>query len=85
MEAEKKQRRNFLKAALAAIGVVGLAGISQKKPQEISSNKEGKKIKMLTPEGKLVEIDESVYSQISAAGKKASNKEVQEWMKTSKV
>ena len=85
MEAEKKQRRNFLKAALAAIGVVGLAGISQKKPQEISSNKEGKKIKMLTPDGKLVEIDESVYSQISSTHKRASDKEVQQWMKTSKV
>lgn len=85
MEAEKKQRRNFLKVALATIGIAGLAGIYQKKSRDISPNKESKKIKMLTPDGKLVEIDESVYSQISSAQKKASNKEVQEWMKTSKV
>ena len=85
MKAKKNQRRSFLKAALATIAVVGLAKVSQKKSQKTSPNKESKKIKMLTPDGKLVEIDESVYSQISSAQQRASNKEVQEWMKTSKV
>ena len=40
---------------------------------------------MLTEDGKLVEIDESIYSQIAPAHQKASNKEVKEWMKTSKT
>ncbi|MBK5285558.1 MAG: twin-arginine translocation signal domain-containing protein [Bacteroidia bacterium] len=85
MEDEKKQRRNFLKAALATIAGAGLVKFSQKASPEISEKKENKKIKMLTPEGKLVEIDESVYAQISAGQQRVSNKEVQNWMKTSKV
>jgi pheromone shutdown protein TraB len=89
MKDEKKQRRNFLKAALAVVASAGLLKVSQKSfhkvSQKISENKEGKKIKMLTPDGKLVEIDESVYKQIASTQQRVSNKEVQDWMKTSKV
>ena len=80
MKDEKKQRRNFLKAALATIAGAVLVTASQK----TSQNREGKKIKMLTPDGKLVEIDEAVYSEMSSSQPRASNKEVQDWMKTSK-
>jgi pheromone shutdown protein TraB len=76
-----KQRRSFLKTVFAVTAIFGLANVTQ----EISVNKESKKIKMLTPDGKLVEIDESDYSQISSTQQRASNKEVQDWMKTSKT
>jgi len=85
MKDEIKQRRNFLKGALAVIAGAWLVKFSQKTSPEISENKENKKIKMLTPDGKLVEIDESVYKQIASEQQRASNKEVLDWMKTSKV
>ena len=37
------------------------------------------KIKMLTPDGKLVEVDKSVIDRAST-NKKASNKEIFDWM-----
>ena len=76
-----KQRRSFLKSVFAAAIVLGLARVSE----EISVNKGSKKIKMLTPDGKLVEIDESDYTQVAATQQRASNKEVQDWMNTSKT
>jgi hypothetical protein len=36
-------------------------------------------IKMLTADGRLVEVEKSVYEQASK-GKKAGNKEIMEWM-----
>lgn len=36
------------------------------------------KVKMLTPDGKLVEVDKSVLDR--AAKKKASNKDIFDWM-----
>jgi hypothetical protein len=44
------------------------------------SAESGEKIKMLTADGKLVEVDKSVFEKVSA-GKKASNKEILNWMK----
>ena len=38
------------------------------------------KIKMLTADGKLVEIDKAVFEE-AAKKKKASNKEIYDWMK----
>ncbi|MBI5858222.1 MAG: hypothetical protein HZB42_11325 [Sphingobacteriales bacterium] len=38
------------------------------------------KIKMLTADGKLVEVDKTAFEQVSKK-KKASNKEVYDWMK----
>jgi predicted SnoaL-like aldol condensation-catalyzing enzyme len=37
------------------------------------------KIKMLTPDGKLVEVDKAVFEE-AAGKKKASNKEIYNWM-----
>ncbi len=81
-EENKEQRRSFLlKAVSVVIAGIGFGKIAHN-PSQV---KEVKKIKMLTEDGKLVEIDESIYSQIAPAQQKASNKEVQEWMKTSKT
>jgi predicted SnoaL-like aldol condensation-catalyzing enzyme len=38
------------------------------------------KIKMLTPDGKLVEVDKAVFEE-AAGKKKASNKDIYNWMK----
>ncbi|MES1198066.1 MAG: hypothetical protein ABUL41_02195 [Chitinophagaceae bacterium] len=37
-------------------------------------------VKMLTPDGKLVEIEKSIFEAVSKK-KKASNKEIYDWMK----
>lgn len=42
------------------------------------TSRKTEKVKMLTPDGKLVEVDKSVVDQ--AAKKKAGNKEIYEWM-----
>jgi len=39
----------------------------------------GEKIKMLTADGKLVEVDKSVYEK-AVSGQKATNKEILNWM-----
>jgi hypothetical protein len=46
-------------------------GLTEKKTEE--------QVKMLTPDGKLVTINKSVLDKVSN-GKKASNKEVYDWM-----
>jgi arylamine N-acetyltransferase len=38
------------------------------------------KVKMLTPDGKLVEIDKELLDQVTKK-KKATNKEIYDWMK----
>jgi len=43
-----------------------------------TSQKRGEMVKMLTPDGKLVEVERSVLEQ--AARKKASNKDIYDWM-----
>ena len=69
-------RRGFINAVLTTGTVTGF--ISQVSADPISQGS-GKKIKMLTPDGKLVEVDESVLEKITGS-KKASGKEVFEWM-----
>ena len=76
-----KKRRNFLKTALAALATLGLVAVAKKLPPTDTS----KKIKMLTPDGKLVEVDESVISIAGETQQRVSNKEIQDWMKTSKT
>ena len=44
------------------------------------SKKETEKIKMLTPDGKLVEVDKDVLDKITG-NKKASNEDIFNWMK----
>ncbi len=43
------------------------------------AKKETEKIKMLTPDGKLVEVDKAVFDQ-AAGKKKASNEDILNWM-----
>ena len=45
-----------------------------------SSSSKTEKIKMLTPDGKLVEVDKAVFEE-AARKKKASNKDIYNWMK----
>ncbi|MFN8250330.1 MAG: hypothetical protein U0V75_00515 [Ferruginibacter sp.] len=42
-------------------------------------NSAGEKVKMLTPDGKLVEVDKSVFEK--AEKQKADNKMILDWMK----
>ena len=76
MKKEKtmKERRGFLKSALAFGAGIGLLGMFGKKAKAES----GEKIKLLTPDGKLVEIDKTHIEKES--NERASNTEVREWM-----
>jgi len=62
---------------LAAISTFFRFPIAVKK-NAIACKPESKKIKMLTQDGRLVEIDESL---VTANKKKISNKELQHWIK----
>ena len=75
MPTKKSSRRNFINSVLAAGTATGLILpiISKSKP------KSGDKVKMLTADGKLVEVDRSVIEKATGA-KKATGKEVFEWM-----
>ncbi len=44
-----------------------------------SKKKKTERVKMLTADGKLVEVDKSVFEK-ATTGKKASNKEIYDWM-----
>ena len=61
---DNKSRRQFFSLLLSG--------------SENAANSE--KIKMLTADGKLVEIDKAVFEE-AAKKKKASNKEIYSWMK----
>jgi hypothetical protein len=45
----------------------------------LSKNKNPEKVKMLTADGKLVEVDKTIFDQLTR-DKKASNKEIYDWM-----
>ncbi len=47
--------------------------------QFFSSGKKNEKVKMLTPDGKLVEIDKKILDE-AAKKKLSSNKELYDWM-----
>ena len=68
-------RRSFISTVLAAGTATGLITPASANPKSTSGNK----IKMLTADGKLVEVDKSVIEKI-AASKRASEQEVFEWM-----
>ena len=79
MEKEKKQlsRKKFLSWGLGLTSVLALPSILWgKKP---ATSPSGKKVKLLTQDGKLVEVDESVL-KAKTQNKKASNKEIFTWM-----
>jgi hypothetical protein len=73
---EKKGRRGFLRLLVAAGAGIGL--ISTVKAQSLLEKKE--KVRMLTPDGKIVEVEQSALKGATAAP--ASNQEVKDWMKT---
>ena len=69
-------RRKFLnKGLFASAGwLTGMVDIAKE---------ETKKVKMLTPDGKLVEIDESIITN-SRKRKKVKNQDILDWMEDSK-
>jgi len=70
-------RRKFL-----SLGLLGGAGLlSQKAAAMMPIEPEAEKVKMLTPDGKLVEIDQRVLDQI-AEKKKAVNSDILDWTTT---
>ena len=74
---EKNNRRNFLRSILTAGSAIGLISPLKTNPKLESNNK----IKMLTADGKLVEIDKSVIEKNKEL-KRASDKEVFDWMRS---
>lgn len=66
-------RKNFLRLGVLALGAaVGFKFIAAKKSKPST-------VKMLTQDGKLVEIDREL---LTAAGKKISNDELKQWVTT---
>jgi|KBSMisStandDraft_5_1062788.scaffolds.fasta_scaffold849513_2 hypothetical protein len=74
---EKNNRRNFLKSILTVGSAIGFISPVNKKNKQESNDK----IKMLTADGKLVEVNKSVIEK-NAGLKRASDKEVFDWMRS---
>lgn len=53
----KSSRRNFLKNIGAGVGAVSLSGIGHRAVIPESVTKSGERVKLLSPEGRLVEVD----------------------------
>jgi len=71
MNEKSNSRRDFLKKGfLAAAAATAAPLVAKAKPA-------GEKVKMLTPDGKLVEVDKSILSK--APKKKVSNKDILDW------
>ena len=77
-EKSKLSRKKFLRWGIGLSSLLALpAGLlAQKK----TPAPKGKMVKMLTPDGKLVEVEESVLAS-ATKGKKAGNQEIFKWMK----
>jgi hypothetical protein len=71
---DKPDRRNFLSKAIKTIMTVGI-GVPV---LDANAKQGGEKIKFLTPDGKLVEIDKNILDK-KAPKQKASNKEILNW------
>ncbi len=54
---ERSSRRNFLKKVGVGVGAVSLAGVAGATAMAGNKTKSGEKIKLLSPDGKLVEVD----------------------------
>lgn len=70
---ENKNRRKFIKEALTALAISSLVI-----PTMASSKPKGKMVKMLAPDGTLVEVDESVLKK--ASKQKAADKDIVNWV-----
>ena len=75
-EKNNVSRKKFLTWGIALSSVMALPSLLwARKPR----TPKGKMIKMLTPEGKLVEVDEAVLKAVTKR-EKAGNKEILNWM-----
>jgi hypothetical protein len=76
-EKSKLSRKKFLGWGVGLSSLLAFPSIlfGQNKPA-----KKGKMVKMLTQDGKLVEVDESVLAAVKK-GTKAGNKDIFHWMK----
>jgi len=74
MTADKKNssRRNFVEWGLGALAAFSAIGLF------FSKTKEKKVVKMLTQDGRLVEVDEAL---IKSTGKKVDDKDIHTWVK----
>ena len=73
---QKKNRRGFLRLLATAGAGIGL--IPAVKAQALLEQKE--KVRMLTADGKIVEVEQSAVKPAAAAP--ASNQDVMNWMKS---
>ena len=73
-------RRSFLKTIVSLTAGAAIFSVAKKSHPDPKD----KKIKMLTAEGRLVEVNESALSQAAPEEKRATNQEVLEWMNQSK-
>lgn len=64
-------RRDFLKKSLLAAAAVSATPLAAK------ASGSGETVKMLTPDGKLVEVDKAILAK--ATKKKVTNREILEW------
>jgi hypothetical protein len=71
---ENNKRRNFLKSLFRVSAGAGLVAIAGK----TAKAETGEKLKLLTPDGKLVEIDRTHIEKESQ--ERASNADVMNWM-----
>jgi hypothetical protein len=69
-KSENKSRRGFLS--------LFLPGNDDTPPTQNVGN--GEKVKMLTADGKLVEVDKSIY-EAAVKKQKTTNKDIYDWMK----
>ena len=70
-KADDNNRRGFLRALFLAGAGIGLFSV-------VKGEKPAEKVKMLTPDGKLVEVNKSAVKP--KADRRALNKEVLDWM-----
>ena len=73
----RNSRRKFLSLGLLGGAVL----IAPDTTAQESDKKDGETIKMLTPDGKLVEVSKTVIAQTKSR-QKASNADILKWMKT---
>ncbi|MBL7851104.1 MAG: twin-arginine translocation signal domain-containing protein [Cyclobacteriaceae bacterium] len=73
MKDQPTNRRDFLKKGLLA------AAAATGAPLAAQASTSGETVKMLTPDGKLVEVDKAVLAK--APKKKVTNREILEWRK----
>jgi hypothetical protein len=79
MKEEKKFRRSFVLKSVgiaAAAAIAGWFGFAKKMTEGEEEKKET--VKMLTRDGKLVEIDKKL---LASSGNKISKEELQQWIK----